>query len=62
MGHSYDRMVQTPCLLSSPCGLGVQLDLAAVAALGLLAQVPWRTLQLDLGPPNPTGPAAAITA
>lgn len=45
MGHSYNIMVQTPCLLSFPSGLGVHLDLLAIAAHILLAQVPWHTLQ-----------------
>lgn len=61
MGHSYDRMVQTPRLLSAASGLGVHPDLLATATLSLLAQVPRCMVQWDLGPPNPTWPIAAIT-
>lgn len=60
-GHRYNKMVQTQCLLSSLSGPDVQLDLLAFAAPSLLAQVPWCTLWWDLGLPDPTGPAAAIT-
>lgn len=35
-GHSYDRMDQTPCLLSSPSSLDIHLDLLAIAAPNLL--------------------------
>lgn len=60
MGHSYDRGVQTPCLLSSPPSLGVHLDLA-IAAPSPLVRVLWCTLWWDLGPPETTRPTAAVT-
>jgi len=61
MGHTYDRMVHTSCLPSFPSSLDVHSDLLAIAASGLLASVPWCTLRWDLGPPDPTGPTAAVT-